>query len=133
MTTHCTSGACSYSRRSDRRDATELVFGTEEESEDSSDPMPKGSRPGYYLLDAAREGYVYRAAAGRSGDGVRRRERGLYLTASALTTSTPPRWEEIAEDLSPDAGTEQVPHQIGAEGRGQSAAISGAGRVISFT
>ena len=25
------------------RDATELVFGTEEESEDSSDPMPKSS------------------------------------------------------------------------------------------
>jgi hypothetical protein len=61
------------------QDATELVFGTEEESDDSSDPMPKSTVKGHDLLDAAREGYVYRAQ--RDGQvTVRKRERGLYLT-----------------------------------------------------
>ena len=45
------------------RDATELAFGTNEESEKSSDPIPKSSVQGRDLLNAARDGYVYRAGA----------------------------------------------------------------------
>src|SRR5437868_2388672 len=43
------------------RDATELAFGTEEETEGSSDPIPRGSVQGSDLLNAARDGYVYRS------------------------------------------------------------------------
>ena len=60
------------------REATELVFGTEEQSDDSSDPMPKGVVEGRDLLNAARDGYVYRTQS----DGqvtVRKREKSLYL------------------------------------------------------
>ena len=42
------------------RDATELAFGTDEETEGSSDPIPSGSVQGRDLLNAARDGYVYR-------------------------------------------------------------------------
>src|SRR5262249_46052180 len=47
------------------RDATELAFGTTEETDGSSDPMPKGSVQGRDLLSAAKDGYVYRS----QGDG----------------------------------------------------------------
>jgi hypothetical protein len=60
------------------REATELVFGTDEQSDDSSDPMPKSAVEGRDLLNAARDGYVYRTQQ----DGqvtVRKREKSLYL------------------------------------------------------
>jgi hypothetical protein len=60
------------------RDATELALGTEDEADDSSDPIPKGSVQGRDLLNAAKDGYVYRA----KGDGqmtLLKREKGLYL------------------------------------------------------
>lgn len=60
------------------RDATELALGTEDEADDSSDPIPRGSVQGRDLLNAAKDGYVYRA----KGDGqmtLLKREKGLYL------------------------------------------------------
>jgi hypothetical protein len=45
------------------RDGTELAFGTREETEGASDPIPKSSVEGRDLLNAARDGYVYRAQA----------------------------------------------------------------------
>jgi hypothetical protein len=60
------------------RDATELAFGTDEETEGSSDPIPRGSVQGQDLLNAARDGYVYRTQ-GVGQMTLRKRERGLYL------------------------------------------------------
>ncbi|MGP0064582.1 MAG: hypothetical protein ACLQGP_13415 [Isosphaeraceae bacterium] len=60
------------------RDATELAFGTDDDSDDSSDPIPRGAVQGRDLLNAARDGYVYRT----QGEGqmtLRKREKGLYL------------------------------------------------------
>jgi hypothetical protein len=60
------------------RDATELAFGTTEETEGSSDPIPRGSVQGRDLLNAARDSYVYRT----QGEGqvtLLKREKGLYL------------------------------------------------------
>jgi hypothetical protein len=60
------------------RDATELAFGTEDEADDSSDPIPKNSVQGRDLLSAAKDGYVYRA----KGEGqmtLLKRQKGLYL------------------------------------------------------
>ncbi len=59
-----------------QRDATELAFGTNEESEISSDPIPKSSVQGRDLLNAAKDGYVYRARGdgqtqpGQAGEGT---------------------------------------------------------------
>ena len=60
------------------RDATELGIGTHEETEGSSDPIPKGAIEGRDLLNAAKDGYVFRT----KGDGqmtVLKREKELYL------------------------------------------------------
>jgi hypothetical protein len=43
------------------RDGTELAFGTNEEIVGASDPIPEGSIQGRDLLNAARDGYVFRA------------------------------------------------------------------------
>jgi hypothetical protein len=60
------------------RDATELGFGTDEDADGASDPIPKGAVQGRDLLNAAHDGYVYRA----KGEGqmtLLKREKGLYL------------------------------------------------------
>jgi hypothetical protein len=74
------------------RDATELAFGTSEESDDASDPIPKESVEGRDLLNAARDSYVYRAR----GEGkltLLKRERGLYLRIRPAYVHSP----EMAE------------------------------------
>ena len=43
------------------RDGTELAFGTVEEADGASDPIPKGSVQGRDLLNAVKDGYVYRS------------------------------------------------------------------------
>src|SRR5262249_43950186 len=43
------------------RDGTELAFETNEESDKASDPIPKSSIGGRDLLNAAKDGYVYRS------------------------------------------------------------------------
>ncbi len=60
------------------RDATELAFGTTEETEGSSDPIPKGAIQGRDLHNALRDSYVYRT---QSDDQMTllKREKGLYL------------------------------------------------------
>ncbi len=76
------------------REATELVFGTEEESDDSSDPMPISIVQGRDLLNAAKDGYVYRT----EGDGqvtVRKREKGLHLRIRPDYVNSP-EMQEVA-------------------------------------
>ena len=76
------------------RDATELAFGTNDDSDDSSDPIPRGSVQGRDLLNAARDGYVYR----NHGDGqvtLLKREKGLYLRIRRPYVQSP-EMEEVA-------------------------------------
>ncbi len=61
-----------------QRDAIELTIGTTEESDGASDPVPAGQVGGDDLLNAAKDGYVYRA----KGDGkvtLLKREKELFL------------------------------------------------------
>src|SRR5271166_5275309 len=77
------------------RDATELAFGTNDDSDDSSDPIPRGSVQGRDLLNAARDGYVYR----NQRDGqmtLLKREKGLYLRIRAPYVHSP-EMEEVAQ------------------------------------
>ena len=76
------------------RDATELAFGSKDDSDDSSDPMPRGSVQGRDLLNAAHDGYVYR----NRGDGqvaLLKREKGLYLRIRPPYVHSP-EMEEVA-------------------------------------
>ena len=60
------------------RDATELEFGTDEETDSSSEPIPISQVQGRDLLSAAKDGYVYRPQAqGRVT--LLKREKRLYL------------------------------------------------------
>ncbi len=60
------------------RDATELGFGTDDDADDASDPIPKSSVQGRDLLNAAKDGYVYRAK-GEDNMTLLKREKGLFL------------------------------------------------------
>jgi hypothetical protein len=74
------------------RDGTELALGTHEESDGSSDPIPKGSVQGRDLLNAAHDGYVYHA----KGDGqvnLVKREKELVLRIRPAYVNSP----EMAE------------------------------------
>jgi hypothetical protein len=75
-------------------DATELAFGTTEEIEGSSDPIAEGSVQGRDLLNAAQDGYVYRAR----GDGrmtLLKREKELFLRIRPAYVHSP-EMQEVA-------------------------------------
>jgi hypothetical protein len=76
------------------RDATELAFGTDEETEVSSDPIPRSSIQGRDLLNAARDGYVYRTR-GEGQVTLLKREKGLYLRIRDPYIHSP-EMEEVA-------------------------------------
>jgi hypothetical protein len=59
-------------------DGTELAFGTVEETDGASDPIPSGSIQGRDLLNAAKDGYVYRAR-GKGQVTLLKREKDLVL------------------------------------------------------
>ncbi len=97
------------------RDATELAFGTEDESEDSSDPIPKSSVQGRDLLNAARDGYVYRT----KGEGqmtLLKREKGLYLRIRPPYVNSP-EMEEVARifRLTPGLSTYRIKSELSEE------------------
>ncbi len=75
------------------REALELEFGTNEESDDSSDPMSKGVVQGRDLLKAAEQGYVYRAQQDQVT--VRKRKKRLYLRISPEYVNSP-EMQEVA-------------------------------------
>lgn len=60
------------------RDATELAFETSEDSDGSSDSVPGAVVEGHDLLDAAKDGYVYRTRSGNQVTLVKR-SRDLVL------------------------------------------------------
>ena len=76
------------------RDGTELAFGTADESDDASDPMSKSTVKARDLLDAARDGYVYRADPKQEVK-LLKREKGLYLKIRQPFVDSP-EMQEIA-------------------------------------
>jgi hypothetical protein len=60
------------------RDAVELSFETTEETDISSDPIPSGQLEGRDLLNAAKDGYVYRTRGGGRMT-LLKRDKGLVL------------------------------------------------------
>ncbi len=60
------------------REATELAYGTDEDLDSASEPIPRGSVKARDVLNAARDGYVYRAS-GESQVRLVKREKVLYL------------------------------------------------------
>jgi hypothetical protein len=76
------------------RDATELAFGTTEDSEGSSDPISRSSVGGRDLLNAAKDGYVYRTR-GEGHVTLLKREKGLYLRIRPPYVNSP-ELQEVA-------------------------------------
>lgn len=60
------------------RDAVELSFSTSDEPQNASDPIPTSRVYGRDILDAAKDGYVFRAK-GDSESLLQKREKGLVL------------------------------------------------------
>lgn len=71
-----------------QRDAVELALGTTEEEEASSDPIPTQQIKGGDLLEAAKDGYVYRTRADGKAT-LLRREKGLILKLRPGAQSLP--------------------------------------------
>jgi hypothetical protein len=97
------------------RDATELAFGTDEESNASSEPILKGSVQGRDLLNAAKDGYVYRPR----GDGqvtLLKREKGLYLRVRPPYVHSP-EMQEVAHifRLTPGLSAYQIKSELSEE------------------
>ncbi len=96
-------------------DGTELAFGTVEEADGASDPIPKGSVQGRDLLNAGKDGYVYRAK-GKGQVTLLKREKDLV-------SEDPRPFRPLARDgggrpdISPQAGPEHVQDQVGADRR----------------
>ncbi len=78
-----------------QRDATELAFGTNEESDISSDPIAHSSVQGRDLLNAARDGYVYRAR-GEGQVTLLKREKELFLKIRPPYVDSP-EIQEVAQ------------------------------------
>jgi hypothetical protein len=74
------------------RDGTELAFGTNEERNGASDPIPEGSVQARDLLNAAKDGYVYRAD-GKGQVTLVKREKDLVLKIHKQFVDSP----EMAE------------------------------------
>ena len=127
MTILCTSAGVRLLASLRDREATELVFGTDEQSDDASDPMPKGAVEGRDLLNAARDGYVFRTQS----DGqvtVLKREKSLYLRIRPDYVNSPEMQEverifrltpglakyRIKSELSDEANRE-LPNPLGSD------------------
>ena len=95
------------------RDATELGFGTDDDPDDASDPIPKSSVQGRDLLNAAKDGYVYRAK-GDGPDDIAQAGKGA-LPQSSRALRTLPRNGGGRADLPPDPRPEQIPDQVRVE------------------
>jgi hypothetical protein len=94
------------------RDATELAFGTSEDAENASDPIPRSSIEGRDLLDAAKNGYVYRT---READqmSVFKQERDLYLRIRPAFVRSPEMAEvEQILDLTPGLSKYRIKSEL---------------------
>jgi hypothetical protein len=96
------------------REALELAFGTDEESENSSDPMAKGVVQGRDLLNAAQGEYVYRTQEGQVT--LLKRKKRLYLRIHPRYVRSP-EMEEIARifNLTPGLSKYRVESELSEE------------------
>ena len=107
------------------REATELAIGTDEEAEETSDPVPSSSVTGRDLIEAAKEGYVFRGREeGRLT--LLKREKDLFLKIRDQYVSSPEMEEvtrifhlapglsqyRIKSELSEEAN-QRSPHPLG--------------------
>jgi hypothetical protein len=76
------------------RDGSELAFETSEESDISSDPIPKSSIQGRDLLNAAKDKYVYRTR-GEGQATLLKQEKELYLRVRPAYVASP-EMDEVA-------------------------------------
>ncbi len=99
------------------RDATELAFGTEEETEGSSEPIPKTLVQGRDLLNAAKDGYVYRPR-GEGQVTLLKREKELYLRVRDPYVDSP-EMEEVARifKLIPHLGRYRIKSELSEEAK----------------
>jgi hypothetical protein len=97
------------------REATELSFGTSEDTEGASDGVPKDSVQGRDLLNAARDGYVYRAQ-GKGRMTLLKREKGLYLRIRPQYVHSP-EMDEVARifRLAPGLSQYRVKSELAEE------------------
>jgi hypothetical protein len=95
------------------RDATELGFGTTEEDDDASDPIPRGSVQGRDLLNAAKDSYVYRTKGGSNQVTLLKREKGLYLRVRPAYVDSP-EMAEVAQifGLTPGLSTYRIKSEL---------------------
>ncbi len=109
-----------------QRDGTELGVEMEEETLGSSDPIARRSVQGRDLVNAFKDGYVYRAKRRGSGD--------LAQEGKGAHTSDPSGLRPIpgnggsGTDLQRDTRPEQVPDQIRVERGGQPGSSQPAGK-----
>jgi hypothetical protein len=97
------------------RDATELQFGTDEQSDGASDPMPTSVIQGRDLQNAYRDGFVYRSEPeGRVV--VHKRERALYLRIRPDYVNSP-EMAEVARifRLTPGLSKYQIKSELSEE------------------
>jgi hypothetical protein len=101
------------------REATELGVETNEETEGSSDPVPRGSVQGHDLLDAARDGYVYRAR-GEGQMTLLKREKELILRIRPPYVHSP-EMEEVARifRLTPGLSMYRIKSELTEEPNGR--------------
>jgi hypothetical protein len=97
------------------RDATELAFGTDDQSDDSSDPMSKSTVKARDLLEAARNGYVYRAHP-EAEVKLLKREKGLYLKIRPPYIDSP-EMQEVAKifHLTPGLSKYRIKSELNEE------------------
>jgi hypothetical protein len=97
------------------RDGTELSFGTNEGTDGSSDPVPKGSVQGRDLLEAAKEGYVFRTR-GAGQLTLLKREKELFLRIRPAFIHSP-EMEEVTRifHLTPGLSKYRIKSELSEE------------------
>jgi hypothetical protein len=100
------------------RNGTELGFETDDEARDASDPIPRQSVQGRDLLNAARDGYVYRAR-GPDQMTVLKRDKDLMLKIRPAYVRSP-EMAEIARifRLTPGLSKYRIKSELAAEAPG---------------
>jgi hypothetical protein len=100
------------------RDATELAFETDDEDQDASDPIPRQAVQGRDLLNAARDGYVYRAR-GPDQMTVVKREKNLVLKIRPAYVRSP-EMAEVARifRMMPGLSKYRIKSELAAEAPG---------------
>jgi hypothetical protein len=97
------------------RDAVELAFGTTEEDDAASDPIPESQVQGRDLLNAAKDGFVYRAK-GEGAVTLVKRERGLVLKVRPQFVNSPEMLQfERAWQLAPGRSRYPIKSELSEE------------------